>query len=145
MNLSVGTDIVDVARVARLLERGGRRFTGHWFTDAEMSYCAAKAFPARHLAARIAAKESVLKAVRWQWVGPARWRDIAIARSADGAPHIELHGSIADLMRKRWVQFAVSLAHEREWAAATVIAWELRSGGESQAGIPSPGHTAHRP
>lgn len=124
MNLSVGTDIVDVARVARLLERGRSRFTDHWFTDAEVRYCTAKAFPARHLAARVAAKESFLKAVHWSWVGRACWRDVEIAPGADGAPIIELHGSMAELVRKRGVHLAVSLAHERDWATATVIAWK---------------------
>lgn len=126
MNFSVGTDIVEVARVARLLERGGSRFTRHWFTAAEVTYCTAKAFPARHLAARIAAKESVLKAVHWRWVDRASWWEIEVAHDVDGVPFVDLHGSMAELVRERDVHLAVSLAHEREWVTATVIAWSLR-------------------
>jgi holo-[acyl-carrier protein] synthase len=123
VDLAVGTDVVDVARVAMLYARGGQSFQKHWFTPAEVAYCAAKAHPARHLAARLAAKESVLKALRFRWHGPTRWHEIEVVHDASGAPQVVLHGSMASCALG--VTLAVSLAHEDQWATATVIALRM--------------------
>jgi holo-[acyl-carrier protein] synthase len=123
VNFAVGTDVVDVARVALMFERGGQTFQDRWFTPAEVAYCMAKAHPARHLAARLAAKESVLKALRVRWDGPTRWHEIEVVHDDDGAPQLVLHGSMVE--PAKGVTLAVSLAHEEQWATATVIAWRV--------------------
>lgn len=123
MNFAVGTDIVEVSRVTRLLANGEQRFLRHWFNDDEIAYCMSRAFPARHLAARLAAKESMLKALAWRWAGPAQWREIGVVRNPDGAPILEVTGSIADALLQRRLRWTVSMAHEREWATATVLVW----------------------
>jgi holo-[acyl-carrier protein] synthase len=58
----IGTDVVEIARVARSLERT-RGFAESIFSDEERSYCVGRARPAEHYAARFAAKEAFLKAV----------------------------------------------------------------------------------
>lgn len=123
MNLSVGTDIVQISRVTRLLAHGEQRFLRHWFTDYEIAYCTLRAFPARHLAARLAAKESMLKALAWRWEGPARWREVGVISNPDGAPILEATGSIAEILVNRGLSWTLSMAHEREWATATVVVW----------------------
>ena len=62
--LAIGIDLVTVARVERLLERHEDRALERLLTDAEQAYCRGMAYPARHVAARIAAKEAVFKALQ---------------------------------------------------------------------------------
>ena len=68
--LGAGTDIVSVARMARLVRTGGDRFLHRWFTGAEIAYCTSMARPELHLAARMAAKEAVVKALHGPADGP---------------------------------------------------------------------------
>ncbi len=59
----VGIDIIEIDRVRSVLQRHGARFTGRVFLDSERRYCASRRDPARHYAARFAAKEAVVKAL----------------------------------------------------------------------------------
>ena len=61
MILGTGVDIVEVARVDRLLEKHSPRFEEKIFTPDEILYCRSKAEPGIHFAARFAAKEAVMK------------------------------------------------------------------------------------
>jgi len=67
MICGIGTDIVDVGRIRKAVERWGDRFLKRVFTEAEVVYCLAKANPYPHLAARFAAKEAVMKALSSLW------------------------------------------------------------------------------
>ncbi|MDQ6912570.1 MAG: holo-ACP synthase, partial [Verrucomicrobiota bacterium] len=60
--LGVGVDIVENARIQHSLDRFGERFLHRVFTEGEIAYCRSMKFPARHLAARFAAKEAASKA-----------------------------------------------------------------------------------
>jgi holo-[acyl-carrier protein] synthase len=123
MATSAGTDIVGVARVARLIDAGGQDFLRRWFTPAEIAYCSAKARPTLHFAARLAAKEAVVKALRVSWDGPLPWRDIEITHDERGAPRVRLSGRIlrsADCEDVRAID--VSLSHCEEYATATAVA-----------------------
>jgi holo-[acyl-carrier-protein] synthase len=82
---SAGTDIVAIDRIAALVDSYGQRFLNRWFTAGEIEYCMAKAAPSRHLAARLAGKEAVVKALP-PWDGPLPWRSIEITNDARGAP-----------------------------------------------------------
>ena len=88
-----GIDLVAVDRVARLLEHHPERAVRRLLTDDERAYCASQAHPARHVAARIAAKEAVYKAL--QGTEDARgigWHDIEVVRDRDGRPTVRLRG-----------------------------------------------------
>lgn len=123
MPLAVGVDLVAVARIARMLERAGDRVLERLLTPAEREYCASMAVPARHVAARVAAKEAVYKAL--QGTEDARgigWREIEVARDALGRPSVRLHGR-AD-MRFRELggrQILLSLTHTDDLAAAMAV------------------------
>src|SRR5512142_2435004 len=95
MYTAAGIDLVPVARIAALVRGGGQRFLQRWFTAREIRYCLAKAEPSRHLAARFAAKEAVVKALP-SWEGPLAWRFIEIVNEADGAPVVRLSGAPAE-------------------------------------------------
>lgn len=113
-----GVDLVDVARFQRLLTLRGDLLLERVFTPHEL--LAARGGPAR-LAARLAAKEAVAKALG-TGIGPIGWRDVEVRDSA-GAPIVVLTGAAAALARDRGLrQWAVSLAHAGGFAVAVVLA-----------------------
>jgi holo-[acyl-carrier protein] synthase len=112
-----GVDLIEIERIERALDRRPR-LAGRLFTDAEVAYAEARARPARHLAARFAAKEAAIKALG----KPLAPREIEVVNGADGAPALRLHGAAAREAESQAVTLTVSLTHSRETAAAVVIA-----------------------
>jgi holo-[acyl-carrier protein] synthase len=91
MILGLGVDLIDVQRVAVVLERYPR-FAERCFTDREREYAFRFANPERRLAARFAGKEAVMKSMGTGW-RRVHWRDIDI--SGGGKPTVRLHGTAA--------------------------------------------------
>lgn len=123
MILGVGLDLVDIARVAAMLEAHGARAEAKLFSPGEAAYARARAEPARHFAARFAAKEAAYKALAGS--AEARgigWRDVEVAVEADGRPRLVLHGRAAERARALGVARAlVSLTHADLVAGAVVV------------------------
>lgn len=118
-----GTDIVSVTRIANLIEARGAAYLERWFTAAEIGYCTAKAEPSRHFAARMAAKEAVVKALPLPWDGPLPWRSIEIVTDQRGAPSVRLSGPVQEAADEAGVRdIRVSLAHCDEYATAIALA-----------------------
>ena len=105
MALAVGIDLIEIERVERALERRPR-LAERLFTPAELAYARARARPGRHLAARFAAKEAVIKALG-QGVPP---KDIEVVSGEP--PALVLHGRAAELAGD--TEIAISLTHSRE-------------------------------
>jgi holo-[acyl-carrier protein] synthase len=123
MILGTGIDIVEVDRIRALIERRGSRFLERWFAAEEVAYCRSRARPHAHYAARLAAKEAVVKALGPAWDGPVLYRDITVGAGVSGAPRIRLSGRAAEIARAAGVvAFHVSLSHCRQYAIATAIA-----------------------
>lgn len=119
---SVGTDIVEVGRIAVLTRDRGPAFLERWFTAHEIDYCSRKAMPSHHFAARFAAKEAVVKALPMTWNGPLPWRSIEIINDPHGAPSAILSGAILDAATRAGVaEIRVSLSHCREYANAIAL------------------------
>jgi len=128
--VSVGIDVVTVASVAEALERFGQRYVRRNFTDEEAAYCctAVTSLAASRLAARFAAKEATIKALRPERELPD-WREIEVRQTSSGACALVLHGDAASLAAQRgFHHFAVSLCHEGDLAIAIVIAMRGRQG-----------------
>jgi holo-[acyl-carrier protein] synthase len=122
MLAGVGTDIVAVARISALIQARGTVFLQRWFTPREIGYCSGKAVPARHFAARFAAKEAVVKALPMPWEGPLPWRSIEIINDRRGAPAVRLSGSIGQAAAAAGAgQIRVSLSHCDEYASAVAV------------------------
>ncbi len=122
MIVGLGHDVFEVARMEAELREGGRPHRASLFTPAEIAYCEAKRYPARHFAARFAAKEAVLKALG---ADPGRghaWPEIEVRNEPDGKPRVLLHGGARALARARQVgAIFLSLTHTARLAAATVV------------------------
>ncbi|MCB0862989.1 MAG: holo-ACP synthase [Solirubrobacterales bacterium] len=116
----VGMDLIEVARIERALDRHPR-LAGRLFTEAELEYSAAKGRPGRHLAARFAAKEAVVKALG---LGPGtslKEIEVVAGDEADPAPKIRLSGRAREQAGDRSNSVLVSLTHAKEMAAAVAI------------------------
>ena len=112
----IGIDLIEVERIERALERRPR-LAQRLFTDAELEYSRARARPARHLAARFAAKEAAMKALG---LGGMRMGQIEVIGGGDHPPALRLSGDAAAVADREGVELRVSMTHSRELAAATV-------------------------
>jgi holo-[acyl-carrier protein] synthase len=121
--IRVGVDLAAVTVVANSLARFGDRYARRVFTATELSDCEGPGpARARGLAARFAAKEAVLKALRVSDEVPP-WTDIEVVRQPGGWPELQLHGDAARLANLQGlVTWTVSLSHETDVAAAVVVA-----------------------
>jgi holo-[acyl-carrier protein] synthase len=120
--LAHGIDIVEVPRIARMLEEHGERFLDRCFTGAEREYCLAGKRRDEHLAARFAAKEAVLKALGTGWKSGIAWTDVEVVRDPSGAPLVRLHGAAAAVAAERGIgSWSLSLSHTEGYAVASAI------------------------
>jgi holo-[acyl-carrier protein] synthase len=111
----IGIDLLEIDRLERALARHPR-LAERVFTTAERDYAAARTRPARHLAARFAAKEAVVKALGLsEGFG---LRDIEVV--AGEPPTVRLEGRAAEEASGRSID--ISLTHSRDFAAAVAIA-----------------------
>jgi holo-[acyl-carrier protein] synthase len=123
MIVGLGMDLVDIARIDRMLARFGARAAARLFTDGERAWCARQAKPAASYAARFAAKEAAYKALSGSDDARAiGWRDVEVVRAADGAPSLHFHGVAAARAKALGVTRAlVSLTHADGVAGAVVV------------------------
>ncbi len=119
MGLRCGIDMIETARVRDGVERFGERFLNRFFTAQERAICQDQ--PIR-LAARLAAKEAVAKALG-TGIGDVRWIDIEIGRDERGRPTLILHGTGAALAAELGLtHWDISLTHTRDLASAVAVA-----------------------
>jgi len=116
----IGTDIIEVARIQKLIDRQ-ERFKKRIFTPAEIAYCERKKNKAQSYAARFAAKEAFLKAIGTGWRQGIAFKEIEVVNNARGKPEIFLHGKAGDYARQMGIRnIHVSLSHLGEIAVAFV-------------------------
>ena len=122
MIVSIGIDIIEVARIREVLQRTPR-FRERVFTAAEQAYCDSRGVVAeQHYAARYAAKEAALKALQTGWRGGISWQDVEISSLESGAPVITFHGEARRLFDASGATAVhLSMSHTSEHAIAEVI------------------------
>ena len=120
--LGIGVDLVENARIEHSMERFGERFLHRVFTAGEIEYSQSMKFPARHLAARFAAKEAVSKAFG-TGIGKAMgWKEIDVHRKPSGEPFVILEGGAKKLAEERGVtKVWITLSHTEHHAMATIV------------------------
>jgi holo-[acyl-carrier protein] synthase len=126
MIIGLGSDIVDVRRIARVLERHGERFLGRVFTAAERAKAERRANRVETYAKRFAAKEACAKALGTGFRAGVFWRDMGVVNLASGAPTMRLTGgALARLKAVTPEGYAakidVSLSDEGPMAQAIVV------------------------
>src|ERR1700758_4576311 len=120
--IGTGVDLVECARIQRSIDRFGDRFLRRVFTDGEIEYSNSMKFPARHLAARFAAKEAVSKAFG-TGIGKAMgWREIDVRKKPSGEPYLIFSGGAEKLVKSRGITRShITLSHTDHHAMAVVV------------------------
>jgi holo-[acyl-carrier protein] synthase len=90
--LGIGSDIVDVRRIERVIERHGERFLGRVFTAGERAKAERRANRVQTYAKRFAAKEACAKALGTGLRAGVFWRDMGVVNLPSGAPTMRLTG-----------------------------------------------------
>ena len=126
MNIfGIGTDIVNIKRMEKLLRRNGDTFKKKIFSKNEIIYCEIKKNPFTFYAKRFAAKEALSKALGTGIRKGINFKDIEILNDNFGKPSIYLKGSTANFLRKKIktkkYSIYLSLSDDAPWAQATVI------------------------
>lgn len=117
--VAVGVDLIEIARIARVLADFGDRFLRRVYTERERERYRDR-IP--ELAARFAAKEATSKALGTGIIG-IRWREMEVLPNRRGKPVLILHGRAADRAAALGLDhFSVSLTHSRTEAMAFVVA-----------------------
>lgn len=117
--LGIGCDLVEVARIQRVLERQGERFLARVFTEEERVYCLGMPHPHKHLAARFAAKEAVSKCFTTGIGAELGWKSISVYHGVRHEPRIRLDEKGAALLRQIGAtQVHVTLSHTDTMAMA---------------------------
>lgn len=121
--LGHGIDLVETARIGRMLADHPDRFLHRCFTATEIADAGEGPRRVEHLAARFAAKEAALKALGTGWAEGVGWTDFAVVRLASGAPELRISGRAAAIARGRGItRWHISLTHTESLASASVIA-----------------------
>lgn len=122
MILGIGIDIVAVERIKIANNRWGEKFLKRVFTEDEIKYSLMKRIPYRHLAARFASKEALIKALGMGLTEIISLKNIEIVNSDTGAPSIILHGRLKEIISARGVsKIHLSISHDGDYAIAQVI------------------------
>lgn len=116
---SVGTDILEIKRIKKLMEKSS--FLSRFFGSSELEELEKRGFPVQSVAAAFAAKEAFSKAVG-TGISGFELRDVEILHNEKGKPYFKFSNSALKLTENK--SFDVSMSHSDEYAVATVIAFE---------------------
>ncbi|QCP50461.1 holo-ACP synthase [Trinickia violacea] len=136
----IGTDIVQVSRVAAVMKRTEGRFAEKVLGPDEL-----RVYQARNarsevrglafLATRFSAKEAFSKAIGLGMHWPMTWRALQTLNEPSGKPFVVASGELADWLAERRITARVTVSDERDYAVSFVIAEtaETAQAGSSQA------------
>ena len=113
----IGTDIVSVVRIEKIIQQHSQRFIKRTYTPIEIKYCDSKAAPAIHYAGRFAAKEAIKKALLSSGIiSNIDFAAIEILSSESGAPEVQLdHPQLDQITCK------ISISHTDDTAIAFAL------------------------
>jgi holo-[acyl-carrier protein] synthase len=121
--LGIGTDVVEVLRIAQMIERHGELFIQRVYTPFEIDYCNARKAATQHFAGRWAAKEAILKALGTGWARGLSWTDMEVRNDEAGRPSVRLGGGAREVCEKLGItDMLITISHCRTHATAFAIA-----------------------
>ena len=118
MILGIGTDIVEIERIAAVIARHGEHFAERVFTPDETAQARDRI---SYFAGRWAAKEAAAKALGCGIGEMCALTDVEILDDAAGAPHLGCTAPAVKHFAGRTLRWHVSISHEKAYAVATVI------------------------
>jgi len=122
MVLGVGTDLIEIERIAQSVSRFGMRFLHRVYSAREIAYCQTKRNAAESFAARFAAKEAAAKALGTGISHGISWLEIEVVRLPSGKPSLQLTGRALNRARALGVaRSSLSLTHSKNLAMAFVV------------------------
>lgn len=120
MIVGIGTDIIEIARIAKSIQRLGQHFLDRLFSHREQEYCLRYKASERHFAGRFAAKEAIAKAFGTGIGDKLNWLDIEIVNGETGAPTVVLSERLQNQFPGVTVQVSISHNHESAIAFALI-------------------------
>ena len=124
MILGIGTDIIDIKRIRKVIDKYGFRFKKKCFHHSEIKRSESKYNSVESYAKRYAAKEACAKALGTGLAKGVFWKDIEIYNNIDGKPYIKLHNKALQMFKslsKYECNIEVSLTDEKNYSVANVI------------------------
>lgn len=122
MITGIGTDLCDIRRIEKSIEKFGDRFLNKIFTKGERAYCDEKSGRAAYYAKRFAAKEATAKALAREDTGALSWHDVEVLKDTSGRPRIKLCGDALERFKfVKGSQIHLSLTDEYPYAQAFVV------------------------
>jgi holo-[acyl-carrier protein] synthase len=126
MILGVGSDLIDIRRIEKTIERHGERFLGRIFTDTERAKAERRATRIDTYAKRFAAKEACAKALGTGLRNGVFWRDMGVVNLPSGRPTMQLTGGALARLKEitppgHIVRIDVTITDEYPTAQALVI------------------------
>ncbi len=100
MILGIGSDLIDIRRIEKSLERFGERFTHRCFTEVEREKSDARAARAASYAKRFAAKEACAKALGTGIAQGVSWTEMGVVNEPSGRPTLALVGRAAERLAR---------------------------------------------
>lgn len=122
--IGIGTDIIEVSRIGKMIEKHGDVFLQRVYTANEIAYCSPRKAAHQHFAGRWAAKEAVLKTLGTGWAKGIQWTDIELLNRMGGKPDIHLANAAAEVASNlgiREIQISISHCHKFAVAFATAL------------------------
>ncbi|MGC9360894.1 MAG: holo-ACP synthase [Anaerolineae bacterium] len=117
--LAAGVDIIEISRIARVVQRYDQRFLRKVYTPAEIAFCRGRV---PELAVRFAAKEAISKALG-TGIFCISWTEMEVLSDHRGKPEVELHGrALARAQELGLTEWAISLSHSDGNAIAFCVA-----------------------
>ncbi|MCG6154770.1 holo-ACP synthase [Rubinisphaera margarita] len=121
--LGLGTDIVEISRIASMIDRHADHFLDRTFSKSEIEYCSTKKNATQHYAGRWAAKEAVMKSFGTGFVKGIHWTEIEVISQPSGRPDVRLSGDTERFAADCGIaKILLSISHGKEYATATAIA-----------------------
>jgi len=126
MILGIGTDLANIERIERTLERFGDRFRNRVFTDLEQAKAERRKDVAGTYAKRWAAKEACSKALGTGLRMGIAWKDMSVSNLRSGQPQMHLRGWAAKRLHEMTPEgmeavVHVTLTDDHPWAQAFVV------------------------
>ena len=134
MILGIGSDLANIERIQKVLDRHGDRFRNRVFTPTELAKAARRKDEAGTLAKRWAAKEACSKALGTGLAMGISWKDMAVSNLRTGQPVMALTGWAAERLAKmtppgQRAVVHVTLTDDHPWAQAFVVIEALPADG----------------